>query len=85
MCPIRTARERLLPLKEQPDVFVRKDGSTLPVSFSLSPLQRDGRPTGAVLEFRNVTDEQLASKALEDANRRKDQFLATLSHELRTR
>ena len=83
-CPIRNARERLLLLKEHRDVFVRKDGSMLPVSFSLSPLQRDGRPIGAVLEFRNVTDEQLARKALEDANRRKDQFLATLSHELRT-
>ncbi|HEU4887736.1 MAG TPA: ATP-binding protein [Thermoanaerobaculia bacterium] len=84
MCPIRNARERLMPLKEHRDVFVRKDGSTFPVSFSLSPLQRDGRPAGAVLEFRNITDEQLARKTLEDANRRKDQFLATLSHELRT-
>jgi PAS domain S-box-containing protein len=83
-CPIRNARERMLPLKEHRDVFTRKDGSTFPVSCSLSPLQRDGRPTGAVLEFRDITDEQLARKALEDANRRKDQFLATLSHELRT-
>jgi PAS domain S-box-containing protein len=83
-CPIRNARERLMPLKEQRDMFARKDGSTFPVSFSLSPLQRDGRPVGAVLEFRNITDEHLARKALEDANRRKDQFLATLSHELRT-
>lgn len=84
MCPIRNARERLLPLKDHRDMFVRKDGSVFPVSCSLSPLQRDGRPVGAVLEFRNITDEQLARKALEDANRRKDQFLATLSHELRT-
>jgi PAS domain S-box-containing protein len=83
-CPIRNARERMLPLKEQRDLFVRKDGSTFAVSCSLSPLQRDGRQAGAVLEFRDITDEILAQKALEDANRRKDEFLATLSHELRT-
>lgn len=83
-CAIRNARERLLPLKNHRDVFVRKGGATFPVSCSLSPLQRDGRPAGAVLEFRDITDEQLAQKTLEDANRRKDQFLATLSHELRT-
>jgi PAS domain S-box-containing protein len=83
-CPIRNARERMQPLKNHRDVFMRKDGSTFPVSCSLSPLQRNGRAAGAVLEFRDITDEMLAQKTLEDANRRKDQFLATLSHELRT-
>ena len=74
----------MLPLKDHRDVFIRKNGSTFSVSCSLSPLQRDGRSVGAVLEFRNITDELLAQKALEDDSRRKDQFLATLSHELRT-
>lgn len=83
-CPIRNARELMMPLKKHRDLFVRKDGSRFPVSCSLSPLQREGRSVGAVLEFRDISDEQLAQKALEDANRRKDEFLATLSHELRT-
>jgi PAS domain S-box-containing protein len=83
-CPIRNARVQMKPLKNCRDIFVRKDGSTFPVSCAVSPLQRDGRAAGAVLEFRNITDEMLAQKTLEDANRRKDQFLATLSHELRT-
>ncbi len=83
-CAIKSARERMQPLKNHRDVFVRKDGSIFPVSCSLAPLQRDGRSAGAVLEFRDITDEQTAQKTLEDANRRKDQFLATLSHELRT-
>ncbi len=83
-CPIRNAREQLMPLKKHRDLFVRKDGSTFPVSCSLTPLQRDGHPAGAVLEFRDISDELLAQKALEDTNRRKDEFLATLSHELRT-
>jgi PAS domain S-box-containing protein len=83
-CPIRTARERLAPLKEHHDLFMRKDGSPFPVACSLSPLQRDGRPAGAVLEFRDISEELAAQKSLEEASRRKDQFLATLSHELRT-
>jgi PAS domain S-box-containing protein len=83
-CPIRNAREHLMPLKRHRDLFARKDGSTFPVSCSLTPLQRDGHPAGAVLEFRDISDELLAQKALEDTNRRKDEFLATLSHELRT-
>ena len=83
-CPIKNAREQSTPLKNFQDVFVRKDGSTFPVSCSLSPLQREGRQAGAVLEFRDITDELLARRTLEDANKRKDQFLATLSHELRT-
>jgi PAS domain S-box-containing protein len=83
-CPIRNARERMQPLKRHHDLFVRRDGTTFPVSCSLSPLQRDGRPIGAVLEFRDITDDLLAQKTLEDASRRKDEFLATLSHELRT-
>jgi PAS domain S-box-containing protein len=83
-CPIKNARETMSRLKNHRDFFVRKDGSAFPVSCSLSPLQRDGRPAGAVLEFRDITDDLRVQKTLEDANRRKDQFLATLSHELRT-
>ena len=83
-CPIKNARENMSRLKNHRDFFVRKDGSAFPVSCSLSPLQRDGRPAGAVLEFRDITDELRVQKTLEDANRRKDEFLATLSHELRT-
>ncbi|HEY0156278.1 MAG TPA: ATP-binding protein [Thermoanaerobaculia bacterium] len=82
-CPIRNARLRREPLKNHPDLFVRKDRSPFPVACSLAPFEQ-GEGAGAVLEFRDVSDELAAKKALEDASRRKDEFLATLSHELRT-
>jgi len=82
-CAIRNARVRREPLSNHRDLFVRKDGSIFPVACSLAPFEQ-GEGAGAVLEFRNITDELAAQKALEDASRRKDEFLATLSHELRT-
>jgi PAS domain S-box-containing protein len=83
-CPIDNGREQLVPLKDYRDVFVRKDGTFFPVSCYVAPLERDGRTLGAVLEFRDITDDLRAQDALRDADRRKDEFLATLSHELRT-
>jgi two-component system CheB/CheR fusion protein len=38
---------------------------------------------GIIGIFRNVTEQKLAERAIEDAVRRRDQFLAMLSHELR--
>ena len=84
ICPIQSARVRMRPLRNHRDFFARKDGSTFPVSCALAPLARDGQAAGAVLEFRDITDELRAHEALQEANRRKDEFLATLSHELRT-
>ncbi|HEX7831347.1 MAG TPA: ATP-binding protein, partial [Thermoanaerobaculia bacterium] len=43
-----------------------------------------GRLAGVVVEFRDITDEVRAQEVLKEADRRKDEFIATLSHELRT-
>ncbi|HEY0143025.1 MAG TPA: ATP-binding protein [Thermoanaerobaculia bacterium] len=83
-CPIRLARERMEPLRDHHDLFVRRDGTSFPVSCSVAPFEREGRAAGAVLEFRDISAELAAQKALQDASRQKDEFLATLSHELRT-
>lgn len=47
------------------DVFTRKDGSLLPVSYSASPLRREGRVCGSVALFRNITTELEAREILE--------------------
>ncbi len=69
----------------------RKDGSLVYVSLSVSPLKDpSGRIVGASKIARDVThqrqvEEELKAQteALRDIDRRKDEFLATLSHELR--
>jgi PAS domain S-box-containing protein len=65
-------------------VLIAKDGTEMPIDDSGAPI-RDGhgRIVGVVLVFRDVTERRGSERALEDADRRKDEFLAMLAHELR--
>ena len=75
-------------------MFYRADGRSFPVEFSVARmLQADGSPRGSVLTFRDISEKRAAALAAESErryreaeaqNRAKDNFLATLSHELRT-
>jgi signal transduction histidine kinase len=54
------------------------------VDFVYQPVRdREGRVTGIVAQGHDVTEQVLGARALEEADRRKDEFLATLAHELR--
>jgi signal transduction histidine kinase/CheY-like chemotaxis protein len=60
----------------------RKDGSTFPMNLAVSEFRLGGQRyfTGIV---RDITARKQAEQALKDADRRKNEFLATLAHELR--
>jgi len=61
-----------------------KDGSVENVDFSIRPMTDDaGRVTMLIPEGRRITERKQAEAALEEADRRKDEFIATLAHELR--
>jgi PAS domain S-box-containing protein len=64
--------------------YVRKDGSVVWVNNSVT-LVRDGagRPQGILAVVIDVTERRRAEEALQQADRRKDEFLAMLAHELR--
>lgn len=58
-------------MRVQRDRFTRADGSTLMVSYSASPIWEAGQVTGAVVDFRDVTQEcqereQLSQMAIRD-------------------
>lgn len=64
--------------------YIRKDGTIRWVRVAAN-LLRDSNPesfhSAAIVE--DISEHKLAEQALQDADRRKDDFLATLAHELR--
>lgn len=67
------------------------DGTQTHVEMTISALRDiDGKATGCLYVIRDITERVIADRALartaaalQDADRRKDEFLATLAHELR--
>jgi PAS domain S-box-containing protein len=89
-----TKRTAQVPLVEILDGSIRRSsdytllrhrgGESRPVEHTTTPIKDEaGRITGVVLVFRDVTERWRAEQALKDADRRKDEFLAVLAHELR--
>lgn len=65
-------------------ILISKDGRQIPIDDSAAPIRhRNGTLFGVVLVFRDITERKLAEESLREVDRRKDQFLAILSHELR--
>jgi len=72
-------------------ILIAKDGQECPIDDSAAPIRdKAGRILGSVLVFRDITERkrdereiQQVAAALEESNRRKEEFLAILAHELR--
>jgi PAS domain S-box-containing protein len=65
-------------------IRIRKDRSLVQVSLTISPIRdSERRIVGASKIARDITARKKMEAALKEADRRKDEFLATLAHELR--
>jgi PAS domain S-box-containing protein len=75
----------------EPAILIAKDGSEKTIDDSAAPIRdEDGTITGAVLIFRDISVRREAERRLKQvmtdlagADRRKNEFLALLAHELR--
>jgi PAS domain S-box-containing protein len=61
----------------------RSDGTTFLAEYWSYPIRREGRIDGIVVAFIDITDRKHAEEEIRTAARRREEFLAMLSHELR--
>ena len=72
-CPLRSSAT---PASGEDNIF-RADGSSFPAEYALTPIRGQGRFSGSVLSFRDISQRYAL-------DRMKDEFISTVSHELRT-
>lgn len=65
------------------EVIWRADGTSFPAEYWSHPILRNGEVIGAVITFLDVTERRQAEEEIQAGVRRREQFLAMLSHELR--
>jgi PAS domain S-box-containing protein len=58
------------------DVFMRKDGMPFPVSFTASPLRLEGKISGVVVVFTDITERKKKDAALQHLNRLKGSLIS---------
>ena len=63
--------------------FLRRDGETIWVKLSVSIARDENQLPRGIAVIEDVTERKHAEEDLREADRRKDEFLATLAHELR--
>jgi PAS domain S-box-containing protein len=68
-CPLLHVLRSGVPIREHEDLFIRKDGSFLPVVFSASPVKAEGAAGGAVVCFRDDAKRRQAEEALRQSER----------------
>ena len=82
--PMQRAAAEGVPVSSEVLDVVRADGTRISMIVKATPLfDRSGSVRGALGGFVDITEHRRVEQALQEADRRKDEFLAMLAHELR--
>jgi PAS domain S-box-containing protein len=84
-CPMAEVVAGTLSEARDAEVLIeRPDGTRVTVVVNIRPLKNQrGEITGAINCFYDITERKQAEESLRDSDRRKNEFLAMLAHELR--
>jgi two-component system, chemotaxis family, CheB/CheR fusion protein len=83
LSPIYEAMRRREGAHVDDEVLWRADGTSFPAEYWSYPIYRDGEVIGAVVTFLDISERRKAEIEVQEGVRRREQFLAMLSHELR--
>jgi PAS domain S-box-containing protein len=90
-CPGRHALLTGREIRVDNQDYWHSDGHTVPVMYAMHPIFQNGKNTGAVVSFVDISEQRAAAQAREQAliaaehlARVKSEFLANMSHEIRT-
>ena len=90
-CPTHDALQSGKEVRTDNEVYWHADGHPVPLMSAMHPMVQDGKVTGAVISFVDVSEQrataaarELALIAAETLARLRSEFLANMSHEIRT-
>jgi sensor c-di-GMP phosphodiesterase-like protein len=64
-CPIRRAYEGGAVVRVENDVFIRRDGSELPVAYTAAPISTDNGVEGCVVLYQDITERKAETLRME--------------------
>jgi PAS domain S-box-containing protein len=82
-CPLVRAVADTATIRDFQDTFRRADGSSMPVQWTVAPLEDGLRVKGGVLTFTDLSEIRAVQEALQQAVNARDEVVAVVSHDLR--
>ena len=64
-CPIRRAQVDRRTVRIDDDIFLRRDGTEMPVAYTAAPFETESGDRGCVVVFEDITERQMRARAFE--------------------